>query len=208
MIERLNSSSDIAPMLSFCRKAHDDNRPAAENMYAYNWETNPANVLNKMYKQKLFDGPSAGYIVYKENDEILCGIGFYRSKQDPNIIVTGVRAYTLPGIFKHKIIGILSHMSLDIAREQGAKGTILTFNEYNLDLMETALAINIPSKWPNYYRDETGNHYREKDIRIMPMRPSGPYNIEHTKQWITYHLFELDYEEQFLSNMSQYAWLT
>ena len=205
MIERIDSNSPSREVISYCRQAHDDPRPAAVNMYAHDWENNPASLLHKLYIQKKFDGPKAGYLIYKDQDTIVGSLGYYPSEIDPTMMVLGSRGYSKYGYFKHNMQSEMVSQAIDLVLDLGMKGGYFTWNKYNLKRCKQSVALNEPKQWKQYYF-ENGKHYREPGIRLRPLTMAGPYEIEYTQQWISYHLHDRDHEQTFLQILSKHKY--
>ena len=193
-------------LINFSQESHQDDRPAAQNMHYENWVNKPHTMLYKLYKEQLFDGDCSGYITIKDRTKIIAGSGFHPLFEDTNMIATCIRAYTLRGFNQVRQHGIIQNCMQDIAKSHGMKGEVLTFNEYNLELMEKCYNINLPDNYSGYFQDSNGNHWRNSKYRITPWKKSGPYNINYTKQWMLYHMYDHEYESTFLKNMKQHIY--
>lgn len=205
MIKRIDSSYNIDTILDFCTTAVDDQRKGAANMNTVHWEDDPACLMHKIYVQKVFDDPQAGYLIKTVDDKIVAGQGFYPSHLDNQMGVFCARAYTIPNIYVHNAHGELSAHAIDLQKSFGLKGTYATFNEYNLPLMKKCHEVNDPKNWRNSYCDSEGKWWRSPIARIIPNKTSGPYDILYTKQWVLYHLFDETYEDFFLENLKIHA---
>jgi hypothetical protein len=55
MIEKIDSSYPLLPLISFCSKSLDDIRPNAINMNPIDWENKSYTFLYLLYIEKRFD---------------------------------------------------------------------------------------------------------------------------------------------------------
>jgi hypothetical protein len=68
---RIDSSYPLEELIEFCKNAESDTRPGAKNMDYVDWENKPHTFLYLLYKEKRFDGEYGGYIICKENEQIM-----------------------------------------------------------------------------------------------------------------------------------------
>lgn len=195
---RIDSSYPIDKILPFCNHAINDSRPGAANMTPIDWENNTASFLYLLYHEKRYDGLGNGYIVYIENDQILCGGGFSVSDIDPYMTHLSSRSYTIPGIMLPRVHGDIHTMSIDISMEEGRYGAFSSVNEYNKKLFYGYGKVNDPKSYPNYYY-ENGKHYGKPGFRIHPMEPAGPVMLKGTKQWMQYMIWNEEHRSEFLA---------
>lgn len=203
---RIDSSYPIEKLLPFCDHAINDPRPGAQNMSHVNWEENKSSFLYLLYVEKRYNGLGNGYIVYSEDDKILCGEGFSSSDIDPEMTHLSSRSYTIPGIVLPMVHGDIYSMSVDISREEGRHGAFASVNEYNKKLFYGYGKLNDPKNYPTY-RYEDGKHYGKPGIRIHPMEPAGPINLRNTKQWILYMIWNEEHREKFLHTLDSVKWI-
>jgi hypothetical protein len=195
---RIDSSYPIDKILPFCEHSINDPRPGASNMSPVNWENNNASFLYLLYHEKRYDGAGNGYIIYTEDDHILCGAGFSVSDIDPYMTHLSSRTYTIPGIVLHKAHGDIHTMSIDISEEEGRYGAFSSVNEYNKKLFYGYARLNDPKNYPKYFMKD-GKHYGKPNIRIHPMEPFGPVMLKGTKQWMQYILWNEAHRASFVS---------
>ena len=211
-VERVTSKYPIEKLMDFCEAAKHDERPAAMNIRADNWENSPNTLLYCLYKDKRYDD-RAGYYIYRENGVILSGHGYYPFDEDPNIYVQS-RLYSIPSHKKSlnknmttsNMLG--SHIA-DVALTQGYLGGIITLEEYNSKLADKIVRITDPSRYPNYYYDTDiingivckVRHYKDLDLRTQPMKKYGICNIKGTRQIVLYHLFDESYRNELINKL-------
>lgn len=204
MITWHTSKSDDSRLLELCELSKDDKRPAAANMDPEAWHLKPYTLLHKIYIHKMFD--TGGYGLYTEGDQILGGCGYYITDWDDRIGVIGVRAYTPPKMFKKYSQSELMYEQVKLLEQQSAKAYIVTWNEYNLKLMHRFLDMNNPETHKRSFH-ENGQWYRDPGVRIQPHKLLPyPVNYNYTQQWITYHLFDESFEEEFLDICEERKW--
>jgi hypothetical protein len=211
-VERVTSKYPIEKLMDFCEAAKHDDRPAAINIRAENWENSPNTLLYCLYKDKRYDD-RAGYYIYRENGVILSGHGYYPFDEDPNIYVQS-RLYSIPSHKKSlskntttsNMLG--SHIA-DVALTQGYLGGIITLETYNSALADKIVRITNPERYPNYYYDTDiingivckVRHYKDLDLRTQPMKKYGICNIKQTKQIVLYHLFDDSYRDELFKKL-------
>lgn len=211
-VERVTSKYPIEKLMDFCEAAKHDDRPAAINIRAENWENSPNTLLYCLYKDKRYDD-RAGYYIYRENGVILSGHGYYPFDEDPNIYVQS-RLYSIPSHKKSlskntttsNMLG--SHIA-DVALTQGYLGGIITLETYNSALADKIVRITNPGRYPNYYYDTDiingivckVRHYKDLDLRTQPMKKYGICNIKQTKQIVLYHLFDDSYRDELFKKL-------
>lgn len=198
MIEWFDSSStNIDKLVEFCKLSQGDDRPAAENMVVDDYESKPHTLLYKILIGKAYDG--GGFCLYLEDGVPVAGSGYYVCDWHPNIYVLGSRTYTIPGLQRGSIHRLLWHEQVDIAKERGGKVLIASFNEYNKWFIDQAIRINDPKNWRSSFK-EGWKWYRKPGVRITPLR-KYPHSVmlNYTEQWLFYHLYDMDFEAEFLS---------
>lgn len=192
--------------MPYCNEALSDPRPGAANMSPVNWETNTSSFLYLLYTEKRYDGPGNGYVIYEQNDRILCGGGFSVSDIDENMTHLSSRSYSIPGVVLPRIHGEIQDLAVDISTEAGRFGAFSSANEYNLRFISGFEKINDPKSYSTYeFKD--GKHYGKPGIRIHPMSPAGPLRIKGTKQWILYTIWNEDYRESFVNTLKNIQWM-
>ena len=171
------------------------------------WENKPHTFLYLLYKEKRFDGPKAGYAIYTEGKEIVAGMGWYPSDWDDNIYVQS-RAYTIPGYLKNTSVknapltNGLTWFIEDNTMLQGYKGGCTSVEAYNKKIIDTAIKLNTPNRYP-LYRKSGRIEYREPGVRMRQQKYAGKYNIKNTEQHVMYFLFDPTYEQEFIRKINE-----
>lgn len=197
MIKWYTSTSDLSDVITFCKNAKNDSRPAAENMRLENYQERSHCLMHKLIVQKEYD--TGGYGLLYRNKEAVTGGGFYQTKWHDQLYMSGVRSYTIPGIKQglNYLQGELWHAQLDKITELGGKVAMSSYNDYNAYLIDTLIKINDPANWKTSFC-ENGLWYRKPGRRITPMRKiSHPVTYNYTKQWIMYCLIDPDFDAEF-----------
>lgn len=212
MIQCINSSYPLLPLLQFCNYSLEDTRPNAINMDPIDWENKNHTFLYCLYKEKRFDGPNSGYLVNIVNGEIVAGHGWYPSDWDNNIYVTS-RLYTIPGYLKGLSVNNASNCNdlvwavEDYAIQQGYKGGCFTFEKHNEYLADKSIRINNPKKYPDYRKVVVNGivkaEYRKPGIRMREQKKIGPFIIKNTEQFVMYHLFDETYEKELIRKINE-----
>jgi hypothetical protein len=206
---RIDSSYPIEEILEFCRESQDDPREGAANMDFIDWENKPHTLLHLLYKEKRFDGPANGYVIYKKDGRIICGQGFYASEID-RMVCMGSRSYTVQniGINCYAIHGDIKDFTFEVARENGMAGFFISMNEYNKRFVDGYNKINDPANFKTSFCDENGQWWARKDRKISPTVPyHSPIKLNHVKQWIIYHLWDPSYKDQLYANLKSLEWV-
>lgn len=189
-------------LLNFCESAVADNRDAAVNMDPVDYENKPHTLLYKLYVEKVFD--SGGYGLYIENEQVLGGSGYYASSWHPDLYVYAVRSYTPPNMFKKYSMSDMMYEQMELIKNRGGNCCMITWNEYNIPLMNRFLYVNQPENH-KYSFCENGLWYRKTGVRIQPHQLlEFPVTYNYTKQWVTYIMFDQKFESEFTSILSTY----
>ena len=202
---RIDSSYPLAELIEFCKNSDLDSRDGAKNMDYVDWEDKPHTFLYLLYKEKRFDGALSGYVICKENEQIICGQGFYLSEID-NMICCGVRSYTIPEKNCASTHGDIKDMIYDYAKTSGAIGCFYSFNEYNKRYVDGYIKVNEPSNYKSSYIDDNGQWWSKNGRKIHLHDSYGPIRLKDTKQWIIYHLFRPSDKISILEQLKNLDW--
>tara|TARA_R110001606_G_scaffold96378_1_gene213472 strand:- start:2858 stop:3508 length:651 start_codon:yes stop_codon:yes gene_type:complete len=207
---KITSDSDINLVLEFCDNYKDSLDAVSKNMEVDDWENKPGTLLHAIYKEKRYDVPKSGYFIITSNDKPIIGMGYDPTEFDENVCAIS-RMYAPVGnenqLGKHSTHDVFYYL-LNLAEKDGYAGFIMTFNEYNLFLLEKTDRFNRPEKHKNYAWTAVNNgdtwihyHFREPGIRITPYKRVGPCNIRNTNQAVLYHLWDGKHEKNFLEKI-------
>jgi hypothetical protein len=202
---RIDSSYPLEELIEFCKNAESDTRPGAKNMDYVDWENKPHTFLYLLYKEKRFDGEYGGYIICKENEQIICGHGFYLSEID-KVICCGSRGYSLLGKNCANVHGDIKDMIYAYAKTSGAIGCFYSFNEYNKRYVDGYIKVNDPSNYISSYVDDDGQWWSKNGRKIHPHQSYGPIRLKDTKQWIVYYLFNPSNQTYMLEQLKTIDW--
>jgi hypothetical protein len=193
----LNDGVDERKLINFCKDASsDDKMPASENMDVTNWEQKSNTLFHAMFTQKRFNRENrAGYLIIEENEQYIGGSGFYPLESDPNICLVSVRTYVIKTERSKSLNGVhLLPRQIELAKEMNYKSLILTFNKYNLwlmNLIERGGGVN--NNFLGLYVPETYKGWKSLDWTI---------NIQYTKQWCLYKHLDDSYDSTFKKTMT------
>jgi hypothetical protein len=202
---KIDSSYPLEELAEFCKNADLDSRDGARNMEYNDWENKPHTFLYLLYKEKRFDGALNGYVICKENEQIICGQGYYLSEID-NMICCGVRSYTIPGKNCGNTHGDIKDMIYHEVSALGAAGCFLSFNEYNYENVARYVKVNDPSNYLTSYIDDDGQWWSRPGRKIHLHESYGPIRLKDTKQWIIYHLFRPSDKISILEQLKNLDW--
>jgi hypothetical protein len=205
----IDSNSDKEMVHEFCKTSEQETHGSTNNYSVDNWEHDPATLMHKIYKEKIYDRENGGgYAAIVEQDRILVGAGVCQWSEDPNCCILYSRLYSRKDArgLPHTRIIHLEFAILDLAQELGYRGSISSFNQYNLKLRNVTYNTNNPSNFPNYYQ-ENGNHYTGPNgRRIIPAKKfEYPVMVNYAIQWLLYYAIDPSYEadlEQLLTNLA------
>jgi hypothetical protein len=205
----IDSSTDKELMLDFCKDSVNESRKSNVNYNADYWRKNPASLMYKLYVEKIYDHLNKGcYAVIIDDDKILAGAGLCKWDQDPDTAIYMSRLYTRVdsrGEKQSRIIHIEFPL-YDRAIELGYKVLMCSFNEYNLKLREVTYNTNNPENFKNYYSIDNKHYTSPVGRRILPQKKyEFPVMINHTKQWVLYHMLDQNYEQKFLKKLDSLA---
>lgn len=196
-IIKVNSSTDINLILPFCKLANDDMRPSASNMKERGWEKNTASLLHKIYIDKFYDGECANYLIYKDTDtgKYLLGSGYHPFELDHNILVLSSRAYSPPDVVASMPLWDSYHKDItEMGRQHNFKGLCVYTNVYNKRIL-TMIKI---------FNNKNARKYASGEKKPVKSKEIGPYTIHNTTQYVLYHLFDIDYEQEFLKKIQPF----
>jgi hypothetical protein len=206
----IDSNTDKEIVYEFCKTSEEETRGSAGNYSVDNWENDPSTLMYKIYKEKIYDRENrGGYAAIVDEGKILVGAGVCQWSDDPNSCILYSRLYSRKearGLPKARII----HLEFDIydlAIELGYRGSISSFNKYNLKLREVTYNTNDPSRFPSYYSTDHNHHYTgPKGRRIIPAKKfEYPVKVNYVKQWLLYYAIDPSYEadlEQLLNKLA------
>lgn len=197
---RIDSNSDPKLVLQLCGHASGDLRPAAVNMDCDDWENKPNTLMHCIYKQKRFDGKGNGFFLYEKDGMALACAGYNVSPFDENMVAAMVRTYTVRG--KNMWRAHREFMRLCVEDiEQDFKGFYSSYNQYNRNLLFKLHRQNLLENYRSSFVKD-GKSYAWEGNRMYPGKLFGPIELNKTKQWIHYHLFDPDYEPTLIEKLS------
>ncbi len=196
----VDSTFPMERMIEFCRKADDDQMPAAENMSVEDWEIKTNTLLYLIYKEKRFEQEKkARYKVIEVDGEIIAGGGYYPLSGDPNICLLSTRTYTIPTARQRMWHAeFLLPQNLEEIKTLNYKVGLFVFNEYNLWLRKFIQRID----------EGLGAVFGYEHASIYKGWESlkHPITIQNTKQWGLYRILDPGYRDQFLKVMADLAY--
>ena len=185
-------------LLEFCKIAETEKKqPAHENMSTVDWQNRPETLLHTLHIQGRYN-TGIGQFFFVRVDDKLAGVsGCYEYDVDPQVLVCGVRCWTLPEYRVKYLHG--NHLfpaQFEWGKHNGYVAGMFTFNEYNLPLR------NFLRRIASGRMTAPGlpNSDNYKDLQF----PKEPVLIKNTKQWLAIKPFvteEIEYEDSsILSN--------
>jgi len=205
----IDSNTDKELVYEFCKTSEQETRGSASNYTVDNWERDPATLMYKIYKERIYDRENrGGYAAIVEQDRILVGAGVCQWSEDPNSCILYSRLYSRKEArgLPHARIIHLEFAIYDLAKELGYRGSISSFNKYNLKLREVTYKTNNPDNFPNYYVEDDKHYTGPNGRRIIPAKKfEDPVIVNYTKQWLLYYAIDPSYEadlEQLLNRLA------
>jgi len=192
----INNDLDFKKIYEFCKNSSNDKNSAISNTTINNWENNPASLLYIIYKQKRFDKNNrADYLFIEHNDQYIAGSGYYPLDNDSNVCILGVRTYTLIDYRSQLLHGnLILPKQKEFAKKLGYKSLIMTFNEYNLWLLNCIENLSsgkgkiIGKRVPEFYKN-----WKTLDFKIR---------VKYTEQWCSYQHLDPDYHQKFYESIN------
>lgn len=205
----IDSNTDTDLVYEFCKTSEQETRGSASNYTVDNWERDPATLMYKIYKEKIYDRENrGGYAAIVDEGRILVGAGVCQWSEDPNSCILYSRLYSRKEArgLPHARIIHLEFAIYDLAKELGYRGSISSFNKYNLKLRDLTYKTNNPDNFPNYYVDGDKHYTGPNGRRIIPAKMfEDPVMVNYTKQWLLYYAIDPTYEpelEQLLNRLA------
>jgi hypothetical protein len=164
-------SSDIA---NFCEKAEAEGLPASENMRFSNWHNEPASLMYLLFSEHRFFTPR-GALFLAFNDKTLAAVsGIYVSDFCQDIVIAGVRAWTLKEYRTSYVHGnYVFPQQFVWAEESNAKMLLLSFNDYN-DWLFKFILRGIDGRATAFGR-RFSNHYKDFELHPHMVKIKGVY---------------------------------
>jgi hypothetical protein len=178
---------NIDDIVELCKTAEDEkSKAASDNMKHTDWQTNSASLLYILLKGKRFHFNNGLFTCLYDNDQLVAVSGCYRSEFDKDVIIGGVRAWVIPQ-YRAKYVqsNYLLKTQKEWTMENNAKAFALTFDDYNLKLMqiitrdgkyETKAVKGVGHTRPDFY-----NSFIKLPEKII---------IQNTPQWVMYQKFD------------------
>jgi len=178
------ADSAVEDLVNFCKLAEKDTRqPAHENMSTVGWESKSNTLLHTIFKQGRYDrGRGCWFMGYVDGQ--LAGVsGCYTYEKNPEVLVCGVRCWTLPNYRVKYLHG--NHIfpqQFEWGKANGYAAGMFTFNDYNLPLMNFLKRISAGKMTaPGLPNSDT-----YKDLMFL----SEKKIIKNVAQWVAIKPFE------------------
>jgi hypothetical protein len=181
------SNTEIEKFYNFCQEVGTTSKdPAAKNMWGEGYNALPFLLKNT----DRFKYPNGDFSVLFDQDKVIACSGVYRSSFDANIAIAGVRTF---------VDDQYRHMSLNReyflveqkkwCTDNGVKVIMLTFNEYNKNLINVFKRQRLGEKIDRCNTREP-KHLFYRNFNEVPF----PLTIQYTKQWAIYEKLDDSYE--------------
>lgn len=173
----------ITDITDFCKKAEQEaSQHAHENMSTVDWQNKTNTLLYTLLIEGRYDvGRGRFFLGYV--DGVLAGVsGCYTYDEDPDILVCGVRCWTLPE-YRVKYLHGNNIFPAQFAwgKQNNYKAGMFTFNEYNIPLLKFLKRITSGKM--------TAPGLPNSDIYKDLTFSKNPINIKNVDQWIAMKTF-------------------
>jgi hypothetical protein len=184
-----------ASFFKFLESTQDYPDLAKSNMYDVDWNNKPNTLPYILTYTDRFKDNSGELNILFDNDDVVAVSGVYMSNFSEYISIAGVRTF-IDSKHRHNtrsIIRQLLHRHKDWSIEHNCKIVIVTFNEYNKNLINLFKRCGVSDSLLDIPRSD--NHMFNKEIHEVEF----PCNIQHTKQYVFYEKldesFSFDWSE-------------
>jgi hypothetical protein len=170
----------------FCKNASQEKDPAADNMWADNWESHGHTLPYLLEIEGRFTPPTGEFfIVFCNTQVVACG-GIYVSNFDSLVSIAGVRTWINK---EFRNLQIARNYLLPAQKawsiEFGHKAIALTFNKYNKNIIETFARTRLGED-ANRMKTRKPHHLFYNGVN----RIDFSVNIQFTEQWLIYELLD------------------
>jgi hypothetical protein len=173
-------------ILEFCKAAFEHKEdPSHVNMWSDDWENSPETFPYLVYKSDRFTDNNGEIFILRENGKIIAISGIAVSDFDPNVAIGGVRTWVIEEHRGKFLVGRhLMPLQLKWAKEKGLKTIVISFNEYNKNLIK-------------YFRRSGLGIVKKRNPNSLffngMFEAPFPVLINFTKQWAVYHKIDESY---------------
>jgi hypothetical protein len=164
----------------------ETNQPAHVNMYDPDWHNKPNTLLYILEYTDRFK-TNGFYQVIFDGDKVVASDGAYASDFSSDVAILGSRTWIRKD-YRHKLITReqLLPSSKKWAIDHGFKIIVLTFNDYNKNLMKL---------WNRTRLGESrtireSHHFGYNGVTELEFQVT----IQYTKQWVLYEKLDLEFD--------------
>ena len=172
--------------IEFLKEARSETtQPAHVNMYDVDWNSKPNTLMYILENTDRFKINGFYQIVF-DGSRVIASGGVYTSEFSNDIAILGTRTW-IHKDYRHKLISreYLLPNEKKWAIENGFKAIVLTFNQYNKNLIKL------------WYRTRLGesrsirekHHFGYNGVTEIEF----PVTVQFTKQWIIYEQLDKDF---------------
>jgi hypothetical protein len=159
------------------------------NMWNDNWEDHPYTLPYLLEKSTRFNSPKGKFYILEYNNEIIGCSGCYISDFSNLISICGARLY-MKKEFRNKLLvrEFLFPVQKQWSIDQGCKILVLTFNEYNKNLIYSFFRFRL-AETRNKLSIQTPDKLFYKNVYKLDF----PVTIQNTKQYVVYEKLSEDF---------------
>jgi len=208
MIKRINSDYSIDNVIKFCKAARDLKIPASINLDYLDWEVKPHTLLHALFVERRYDEYQSGLFILDEDGDITATAGMNAFDLDGRMYCQS-RSFNIKRSHDYHS---LSFMISDYAFLRGYEGGVITFEPHNKEFADKLVRIQQQhTEDPHYTKhislEKIKSHtYKKKRTRCLPLTMYDKLVVHrYCKQHIAYHLFNEDYETEFLEKLKPFA---
>jgi hypothetical protein len=166
----------------FCKNiTEESSHPAAKNMWADNWKSNPESLPYLLETKRFFAGNHGKFYVAYDHDNIVGCSGVYKAIFNKKIAIAGARTW-IDHAYRHQQIvrEYFFPAQKEWAIEQSLDAILISVNDYNKNLLRVFTKKRLgEQRSPNQNHHLFYNNFNTLEF---------PVSIRNTKQWIAYEI--------------------
>jgi hypothetical protein len=181
------TSKERDAFVEFLKEASTETtQPAHINMYDNDWHTKNNTLMYILEYTDRFKNNGFYQVVF-DNDKVIASGGAYASDFSKDIAILGTRTW-IHKDYRHKLISReqLLPNEKKWAIENGFKIIVLTFNDYNKNLMKLWNRTRLGESRPV----RESHHFGFNGVTELEF----PVTIQYTKQWVLYEKLDPSFD--------------
>lgn len=181
----------VDKLYDFCRKQSQETKyDASSNMSVDDWPNEPASLFYVLFKEGRFSEGHGIFNIVTSDDTIVSVAGAYVSDFCDDIVIGGVRTWTDKEHRSRFIHGsMVMPAQYEWAYSLGKKMYLLSFNDYNIKLMD--LVLRFGTNRTTKFGVKNAEFYKgfiKHPRRLM---------IKNVSQWVIYKKIDVNWDYDF-----------